>query len=66
VLFIEHDLEAVMRLADHVVVMAGGTTIATGPPEEIRHDGRVLDAYMGLGKPATEAPVHSGAPEISA
>jgi neutral amino acid transport system ATP-binding protein len=66
VLFIEHDLEAVMRLADHVIVMAGGATIATGPPQEIRQDSRVLDAYMGLGKPSTAAPVHPGVPEISA
>ncbi len=66
VLFIEHDLEAVMRLADHVVVMAGGATIATGPPQEIRQDSRVLDAYMGLGKPSTGSPVKSPVPEISA
>lgn len=66
VLFIEHDLEAVMRLADHVIVMAGGATIATGPPGQIRQDRRVLDAYMGLGKPSTEARAPSPVPGISA
>lgn len=66
VLFIEHDLEAVMRLADHVIVMAGGATIATGPPQQIRQDSRVLDAYMGLGKSSTAAGVHSPGPGISA
>lgn len=66
VLFIEHDLEAVMRLADQVIVMAGGETIATGPPEQIRQDSRVLDAYMGLGKSSTDAPVHSEVPGVSA
>ncbi len=66
VLFIEHDLEAVMRLADHVIVMAGGSTIAAGPPAQIRRDSRVLEAYMGRDKPAPDAPIHSGVPEISA
>lgn len=66
VLFIEHDLEAVMRLAEHVVVMAGGATIAAGTPEQIRQDSRVLDAYMGLGKPSTEVRIGSSSPGISA
>ncbi|MHB1810443.1 MAG: ABC transporter ATP-binding protein [Solirubrobacteraceae bacterium] len=52
ILFVEHDLEAVMRHAEHVVVMAAGTVLATGSPDLIRSDERVLDAYLGLGKPS--------------
>lgn len=47
VLFIEHDLPAVMRLSDRVIVMGGGRVIAEGRPEEVRRDEAVIDAYMG-------------------
>jgi neutral amino acid transport system ATP-binding protein len=55
VLFIEHDLEAVIRYSEQVIVMAGGGVIASGAPDLIRRDTRVLDAYLGLGK-AKRAP----------
>jgi len=47
VLFIEHDMELVMRAAEQVIVMANGAVVAAGPPREIRQDPRVLDAYLG-------------------
>jgi branched-chain amino acid transport system ATP-binding protein len=47
VLFIEHDLDVVMTHAQHVIVMANGRVIAAGPPDEVRRDERVLDAYLG-------------------
>ena len=47
VLFIEHDLDVVMTHAQHVIVMANGRVIATGPPDRVRRDERVLDAYLG-------------------
>jgi branched-chain amino acid transport system ATP-binding protein len=63
VLFIEHDLEAVIRYSEHVIVMAGGAVIAEGAPDLIRRDARVLDAYLGLGKPSRPAPARvPGAP----
>ena len=46
-LFIEHDMDVVMRHADHVVVMAHGRVIADGAPDAVRRDERVLDAYLG-------------------
>ena len=46
-LFIEHDMDIVMQRADRVVVMAEGQVVAEGPPEFIRRDQRVIDAYLG-------------------
>jgi neutral amino acid transport system ATP-binding protein len=46
-LFIEHDIDIVMRRADHVIAMAEGAVIAEGPPSVIRRDPRLIDAYLG-------------------
>jgi len=46
-LFIEHDIDVVMRRAEHVIVMANGQVIAQGPPALVRRDSRVVDAYLG-------------------
>jgi neutral amino acid transport system ATP-binding protein len=48
VLFVEHDLDLVMGHADHVIVMASGSVLASGPPDLIRKDERVLEAYIGV------------------
>ncbi len=48
-LFVEHDMEVVMGHSDNVIVMAEGRVIAQGPPEEVRRDKRVIDAYLGGG-----------------
>ena len=46
-LFIEHDMNIVFRYADRVSVLAGGSVLAQGTPDEIRaHDG-VRRAYLG-------------------
>jgi neutral amino acid transport system ATP-binding protein len=46
-LFIEHDIDIVMRRADHVIAMAEGAVIAEGSPEVIRRDPKLVDAYLG-------------------
>ncbi len=47
ILFIEHDMEFVMNIADKVVVMDYGDEIAVGSPKEIQRNKRVIDAYLG-------------------
>jgi ABC-type branched-subunit amino acid transport system ATPase component len=44
---VEHDMELVMGVSDHVVVLDGGRRIAHGSPEEVRHNPLVLEAYLG-------------------
>lgn len=52
VLLIDHDMELVMGVSTHVVVMDFGTKIAEGAPEEIRSNERVISAYLGDGSDA--------------
>jgi branched-chain amino acid transport system ATP-binding protein len=46
-ILVEHDMELVMGVSDHVVVLDGGRRIAQGPPEAVRHNPLVLEAYLG-------------------
>jgi len=46
-LIVEHNMEFVMGLCDRVTVLDYGNAVVTGPPEMIRSDHRVLDAYLG-------------------
>ncbi|HEY8489643.1 MAG TPA: ABC transporter ATP-binding protein [Dehalococcoidia bacterium] len=44
---IEHDMDLVARLCNPVIVMSEGALLAEGPPEEIRGNAQVLEAYLG-------------------
>jgi ABC-type branched-subunit amino acid transport system ATPase component len=46
-LVIEHNMRVIMNLAEHIYCLAHGELLADGPPERIRDDPRVLDAYLG-------------------
>jgi neutral amino acid transport system ATP-binding protein len=54
-LIVEHNMEFVMNLCDHVTVMHQGTDLVSGTPSEIRNDPRVLDAYLGGGDEEEES-----------
>ena len=47
IVLVEHDMDLVMSIADHVVVLDSGKCIATGAPDEIRRNPLVLEAYLG-------------------
>jgi ABC-type branched-subunit amino acid transport system ATPase component len=46
-LIVEHNMEFVMGLCDRVTVLDSGAVVAAGPPDIIRTDRRVLNAYLG-------------------
>jgi branched-chain amino acid transport system ATP-binding protein len=46
-LLVEHDMDAVFRLADRVSVLVAGRVIATGTPAEVRDNADVRQAYLG-------------------
>jgi branched-chain amino acid transport system ATP-binding protein len=48
-LLIEHDMDVALTVAARVVVMADGVVVASGTPDEIRHDPLVHEIYLGRG-----------------
>ena len=57
ILLVDHDMALVLGLCDRIEVLDQGRIIASGPPEEIRRNRHVAEAYLGA--PATSAPAAS-------
>lgn len=49
IILIEHDMKLMMKICEHLVVLDHGVKIAEGPPEAIRENPDVIEAYLGRG-----------------
>jgi branched-chain amino acid transport system ATP-binding protein len=47
VVLVEHDMKLVMKISDRILVLERGKPLVEGTPAEVRHDPRVLEAYLG-------------------
>ncbi len=49
VVLVEHDMKLVMKISDRILVLDRGRPLAEGPPQEVRRNPAVIEAYLGPG-----------------
>ncbi len=66
ILLVEHKIELVTALSDHVIAMDGGRIIAYGEPDEVRNNPQVVEAYLGKRQEIRKTTVAGGQQDILA
>lgn len=66
ILLVEHKIELVTALSDHVIAMDGGKIIAFGEPDEVRNNPQVVEAYLGKRREIRKTTAAGGQKDILA
>lgn len=64
ILLVEHKIELVTALSDHVIAMDGGRIIAYGEPDEVRNNPQVVESYLGKRREIRKTTVATGQKDI--